>query len=256
MKELTALVPFRDDAAGIRRRNLTVVLRWLDAAGITTILCEHADVPAAHVQAAPGLRRTHAAAAGRPFNKAAACNAGFGGVTTPLIALVDADTFMSMSGFIECAQAVADDLDVVRPFGRLIELDEPTTEAVVSGLAALPVPAITPDDSRDGEYVPLCGGLVILRATAYERVGGMDESFEGWGGEDDALSAALRRSKLRCGVHQEHPAFHLAHPRSVESRYGHEHYARNRERARWWWEASEQEVEQAMAAGRRQLVAD
>lgn len=257
--DLTAIVPFRDDRGTVRRRNLDVILRWLAAAGIGTLLCEYADAPSRDLSHAPHAKHVFIASGVQPFSKARACNAGFRLVATPLIALVDADTFMPSAGFLECAEAVREGLDVVRPFGHLIDLDEQTSAAIArgeldAGAKFLPAEGVRQDGSRSGEHIPLCGGLVILRSMAYEAVGGMDETFEGWGGEDDALSAALLRSGLQCGIHDSHPAYHLAHPRTPESRYGHEYYARNRDRARWWHEADEGELAGAIAVGRQRLA--
>ena len=255
MNDLTAIVPYRGDAHGIRRRNLDVVLKWLTGAGIPTILAEHSDIPDVELHVPEGVRRLHVAAGDRPFNKASACNDGFLHAGTKFIALVDADTLMEMDAFLDCASAVRDDLDAVRPYGHLVELDEPTTIAVARD-AQLPAALRgARDDPRAGEQIPLCGGLVILRAAAYESVGGMDESFEGWGGEDDALSMALIRSGLRCGVHDTNTAFHLFHPRSPESRYGHPHYLRNRERAIWWHEAGAAEIAAETHDARERLAA-
>ena len=144
----------------------------------------------------------------------------------------------STDGTLEALQARLPELDEEAPHRILEYADLPEAE---SGAR---------DDSREGERIPLCGGIVVLASSAYESVGGMDESFEGWGGEDDALSAALGRAGLKCGILEVGAAFHLAHPRSMESRYGHAHYARNLERARWWHEASDNEIAEQVRTSR------
>lgn len=253
MNALTAVIPYRTDPQGVRRRNLEIILHWLESAGLPIVLSEHSDDPDPSLNLSQNVVRVHVAASGKAFNKAAACNAGFIQVTSALVALVDADTLMPMDAFLESAAAVPAELDVVRPYGRLIELDENATASIASG-APLPEGfSGERDDSRQGEHIPLCGGLVILRSSAYESVGGMDPTFQGWGGEDDALSAALIRTGLRCGINTSAPAFHLSHPRSVESRYGHEHYRDNLARAAWWHEAPDQELTNAITAGRESL---
>lgn len=253
MNDLTAVVPYRADADGVRRRNLHIVLHWLHSAGLNVILAEHSDAPDDAVDLPQSTVRVHVPAVGRAFNKAAACNAGFVQVTSALVALVDADTLMPMDAFLASAAAVQSDLDVVRPYGRLIELDESATASIASGAPLPEALSGERDDTREGEHIPLCGGLVILRTSAYESVGGMDPTFQGWGGEDDALSAALIRSGLKCGINTSAPAFHLSHPRSVESRYGHEHYRENLARAAWWHETPDHELRTAIAVGRELL---
>jgi predicted glycosyltransferase involved in capsule biosynthesis len=101
--------------------------------------------------------------------------------------------------------------------------------------------------------IPLCGGIVVVRAEAFERAGGMDETFVGWGGEDDALSTALMRTGSDCRILRATPAYHLWHDRDPAQRYRHPDYERNAARAQWWRTASDAEIELAVAAGRRRL---
>lgn len=254
MSELIAVVPYRADAQGTRQRNLTVVLGWLADGDIRTVLAEHSDVPDATLVLPDSVERVHIPAAGKPFSKAQACNAGFYAAASiahsPLIALVDADTLTALPTLLQCADSVRAGHDAVRPFGRLVELDEPTTAAVAAGAPLPDAPEGARSDDRAGEHIPLCGGIVVLRSEAYEAVGGMDTSFVGWGGEDDALSIALIRSGLTCGIRADGVAFHLAHPRPLASRYEHDRYTSNLARARWWHEASDEEIAAAMSAGK------
>lgn len=254
MRDLVAVVPYRAGRGHERRRNAHIVLHWLESAGIRTVVAEHADHADPDLRLPANAGHVFIPANGSDFSKAIACNAGFRIAQSPRIALVDADTLMPADTFLECAASL-EDFDVIRPFGRLVELDESTTEAIAAGAAFPDAPPGERDDDRTGEQIPLCGGLVIMRSQAYEAVGGMDEGFIGWGGEDDALSVALARREFRCGILDSAAAFHLAHPRTVESRYGHEHYDANRERARWWHEASVEELTSAMQAGAARLRA-
>lgn len=254
MTDVVAIVPYRADEQGFRRRNLEIVLAWLYEAAVPAFLIEHSDEPDIELELAMPVTRVHIPAIGRPFNKARACNAGFSHARATILALVDADTFVPKAALHASIEAVHGELDVVRPYGRLLELDEDATRAIGEGGPLPDAPPAARDDAREGERIPLCGGIAVLKSSAFESVGGMDERFEGWGGEDDALSVALTRAGLQCGILEQGAAFHLAHPRSVESRYGHAHYAGNLERARWWYEASEEEIARHMRASRERLI--
>lgn len=243
-----AIVPYRADEEGFRRRNLEVVLNWLASGAIPTVLVEHANQPDTQVRIPPGTERLHIQAEGRAFNKSAACNAGVVHVDEEIVVLVDADTLTSMRGLITCIEGVRREFELIRPFGSLVELDEAETERIANSGSLPRFDAGYRDDDRQGETIPLCGGMVVMRTSTYERVGGMDESFEGWGGEDDAFSAAAARSGVRRAILEQQVAFHLAHPRSTESRYLHPHYPRNLARARWWHEASDAQVAGAVEA--------
>lgn len=135
-----------------------------------------------------------------PFNKSWAMNVGFRHTVAPIVAFGDADLILPLPDTVAAIDSVANGYDAVDPFDRLVELTEPETVAVWSGGA---LPEVTPapgSNRRGGEYVPFCGGLFVIDRTAFARVGGYDERFAGWGGEDDALSVKLARMGLRCGV--------------------------------------------------------
>jgi hypothetical protein len=58
----------------------------------------------------------------------------------------------------------------------------------------------------------------------------MDESFHGWGGEDNAMSTKILRMTTRCAVAKEGVAFHLWHPRR-RPEADNAHYRANLQRA-------------------------
>jgi hypothetical protein len=55
-----------------------------------------------------------------------------------------------------------------------------------------------------------CGGSIAVLREAYERIGGMDESFVGWGGEDNEFCERART--LRVWPYAYLPFVHLWHP--------------------------------------------
>ena len=248
----TVIVPFRPDDAGDRTANLVAVLRWLDTMPVEVVVVQHGSelVPDSALPGAP--QYLHVASDG-PFSKAAACNAGYGVTSTPAIALVDADMLVDSRPFLGCVERVVGGVDVIRPFGHLIDLDPTASRRVADGVAPSALDLADMTSGRAGEVIPICGGVVILRADAFERAGGMDETFVGWGGEDDALGTALVRTGSDCRILTAGHGYHLWHERDGFERYRHLHYARNVERARWWRSASDADVERATEAGRRRL---
>ncbi len=79
-----------------------------------------------------------------------------------------------------------------------------------------------------------CGGLFLMRRGTYEDLGGFDERFLGWGGEDDAMTSKLSRLVKCSGVARNQIAYHLWHERSRASRYFHPHYQQNLARTKWY----------------------
>ena len=63
--------------------------------------------------------------------------------------------------------------------------------------------------------MPLCGGLVLFQRQVLAQLGGWDERFLGWGGEDDAMDVKVRRAGLRGIELRESRGFHLVHRRAV-----------------------------------------
>ena len=78
-----------------------------------------------------------------------------------------------------------------------------------------------------GEYICFCGGVFLMRKDKYLEIGGMDERFEGWGGEDDAMSIRMVKSDVTRLIRQHQIGFHLWHPRPKNDRYGHQKYLDN-----------------------------
>lgn len=251
----TAIVPFRPDPSGERDLHLRAVLRWLGSMPVDVVVVQHGPRPTPPPEPPGAIRYLHVASDG-PFSKAAACNAGYGVSSTAAIALVDADTLVDRGPFLGCVDRVVDGVDVIRPFGQLVELDREASRRVHDGVDPSDLDLGDTPPGRDGETIPICGGIVILRSDAFERAGGMDETFLGWGGEDDALSTALLRTGSDCRILSAGRAYHLWHPRDALERYGHPDYDRNAERARWWRDAPDAEIERAAAAGRRRWRSD
>ena len=54
------------------------------------------------------------------------------------------------------------------------------------------------------------GGSIAILKDAYERIGGMDEGFVGWGGEDNEFWE--RAQTLRLWPYAHLPLWHLWHP--------------------------------------------
>jgi predicted glycosyltransferase involved in capsule biosynthesis len=255
MEKFCAIVPYRNDGGSSRRRNAEIILRWLSSGGVPALLVEHSDSIDESLQVSMEATRIHLPAHGHDFNKSLACNAGVVEAKVPVVALVDADTFISMPRFLECLHAVQDEFEVIRPFGKLIELDESETQELAGGGEFPQARVIKGDEARRGERIPLGGGIVIIRTATFLGIGGMDESFEGWGGEDDAFTSVLTRTNAHRAILETEVAFHLNHPRLTESRYMHPNYEKNVARMKWWNDASNEEIDRAMRLGHERLIA-
>ena len=66
----------------------------------------------------------------------------------------------------------------------------------------------------------MCGGLVLFQRQSLALLGGWDERFLDWGGEDDAMDIKVRRAGLRGVMLKDSPGFHLAHRRAKRTHRG------------------------------------
>lgn len=240
MTALSVVVPYRGCPTGIRERNLRFVLGWLAALPVRVVVAEHAERASLAGSLASDVGYVHVPGSG-PFAKSVACNAGARETKSEVVAFVDGDMVLDPHAVLASAERCRRDMDAIRPFGWLVDLDADATAVAVASGAVPPLPAAPPgarSDRRGSERIPLCGGAFVIRRAAFEAAGGMDEEFAGWGGEDDALSIVLRRQGARCAVARRIPAVHLWHPR----RGGRPHdpdYAANVRRLRAWAECSD-----------------
>ena len=202
-----------------RLRNLHYVLRWLDRLPqLETLVVEQDDAPRLDAGQLPPSCRLRFVRSTAPFNKSWGFNVGFRATRADLFVFADADLLISHRHLTEALTACATQYEVVRPWADVVDLTEAETQALIAG--ALDAAAVNVPDrrgrSRVGEQPPLCGGVYVMRAEVYERLGGQDERFRGWGGEDDAMSMKVRALCPRVAVARGAVAYHLHHPRHAE----------------------------------------
>lgn len=251
---LTAVVPFRADDTGERTRNAQAIIDRLTAAQFQVILSESGLEQTNQLSLPESVERLFQVDEG-PFNKAKACNAGWAYAHSKVIAFVDADTYVNPAVLKAALKRIERTDEVIRPYGALVELTKEERGVFLSSgeLPTTESPEVS--DIRGHEVIPATGGIVILSRNRYLKAGGMDESFQGWGGEDDAFSTALRRSGSTLLTVRAEVAYHLWHPRSEADRYAHANYTQNAQRAAWWAQAADDEITEEMRRAASRLEA-
>jgi len=130
------------------------------------------------------VRYLHLPSAGadRMFSRASAFNAGAAVAGGKLLVLHDNDLLVSSGYAAEAARLAAAGYEVVNHKRFIFYLSEQATAACVAGGENPPrVDDMVPE--RVLENATGGGSLAIARE-AFDAIGGMDESFVGWGGED------------------------------------------------------------------------
>ncbi|HEY7146888.1 MAG TPA: glycosyltransferase family 2 protein [Streptosporangiaceae bacterium] len=220
------VIPFRDNEGGVRLRNLAACLHALRdqdyPASLTQVTVVETDTRPRWREVIEPLasRYLHAHKDG-DFNKSWTINVGLrsGGRpgapgTAELSCVLDADILVDRSFLTRNAARLAGPQQQAHlPFRWSLSLDEVSTDRAlrirVAGRAARVDEAVL----RGLLLREPPGGCLWARTALLHRIGGYDERFEGWGGEDDDMAARISQAAplARFGD----PLLHLNHPRPV-----------------------------------------
>ena len=187
---VVVLVPRRGDG-GWRDRLWAFCRRWWEAAHPewTIVEGDHLD---------------------GPFNRAAAVNAAARAAGEWDVAVVlDADVILHPETVARAVRDAHESGCAWLPFAQRCSLSRPATQRLLSGSLGWPIP-IKEAVERQAWNVSTC---VVVPRSAWDAVGGFDERFVGWGGEDDAFHAALAVTVGVCRGKGE--AWHLWHEASL-----------------------------------------
>lgn len=135
------------------------------------------------------------------FNRSASRNAAVEAARSyDAVVICDADFVPPLDAVEAALEGASRDGRLHQPFTEALYLTEPET---ASWLSAGQLP------NRSG--ADLTGGCFVISPESWLEAGGMDERFEGWGGEDDAFRIAAE-TLLGPRVHHEGVMPHLWHP--------------------------------------------
>lgn len=188
---ISVLVAFRETGDGHRTRLWEFVRRHLEQ-----------EFPEAEIVEASDDGRD-------PFNKSMAVNTAAARATGDVFYILDSDCYIPADQ-VRAAAALLDQVGWSRPWKRKLRMYQHTTERVLEqGLGAW-------DPRKEkAEHVnafPFSPPLLLRRET-YADVGGMDERYRGWGGEDTAFARVLWKMGYGLSVSPPGDCWHLWHPR-------------------------------------------
>lgn len=163
------------------------------------------------------------AEAGQPFSKSVAVNYGVRKSSGDVIVILDADGFVPAATILECAHRIRSARDQGNrlwfiPYRQFYRLTEAASARLLASDPAHPYEFPTPpwpEDILDTSGSQLGhwygAGIQILPREAFDIVGGWDERFRGWGGEDHA---AMRATDTLYWWHKTMPGqfLHVWHP--------------------------------------------
>ena len=230
MTALAAIIlTYRGEPTGHRHANLLTVLAFLAKTPEWPVIVVEQDIVPQLTEPLPHPRCSVLFAYNPgPFNKAWGFNVGarrFGG---PVLVFTDADLIVPEllpRAVTHCMNSV----QVVKPYRQVLDLSPEATQHLRAGDAKALEQTLHQAKSRtaQGEFAPLCGGAFAIRQKTFFALGGWDERFVGWGGEDDAFSFKVQRARLSTLEFDDVAALHLYHPRSQDSEANPAQYASN-----------------------------
>lgn len=189
--KISVLIPFKSDSGGYHDLNLSYVLKRY-----------HTMLPEAEVivgrSAEEGL-----------FNKAKVVNRAAELATGDLLIIADADVFFGTK-LIDKIMAIADQYPWIVPFDRCYRLTQEISQEITkTGEIVLPKQIHFNEVETIMNYTGALMNVVPRRS--FEKAGGMDERFCGWGEEDGSFAKAL---DTLAGKHyrMNEAIFHLWHP--------------------------------------------
>lgn len=146
-----------------------------------------------------------------PFNRSAAINTAAAAAGEWDVAVIaDGDSFVSTSQLATAVDTAARTHRITFAFNRFRYLDEAMSRRVRDGFPGDWMPGVrwTMNDT--------CSSQVVVSRTLWDRVGGFDEGFVGWGMEDIGFSLACQA--LGGGMERvDGDVWHLWHPVSPEN---------------------------------------
>ena len=162
-----------------------------------------------------------------PFSKSAAINDAASRATGDIFVIIDADGYFDVDAILLCAKKIRQNRKKHRrlwyvPYRQFYRLTEDASKRVLDSSPCDPLMFPTPPDpwdvqntsgSQHGHWYG--AGIQIMPREAFEEVGGWDERFRGWGGEDHAAMRAMDtlywRHKTLPGqfLHLWHPMHHV-----------------------------------------------
>jgi hypothetical protein len=192
-----------------RLPHLLVTLEGIAAqrgAGIECIVIEqdHVSQLAGRLPSWVRLLHTPTPSAGMPYCRSWAFNVGARIARGNVLVFHDNDMLVPSDYAAQIARRAASGWEVVNLKRFVFYLSQEHTAEVLAGRSALTdAPPSVIVQNLEG------GGSVAITREAFERIGGFDESFVGWGGEDNEFWE--RAQSLRCWRWGSLPIVHLWH---------------------------------------------
>lgn len=183
-----------------RLNNLKKVLDWINGFnGVDVILIEqdkHSKISHLNLKCRHIFLKSKMS-----YNKSWSFNVGTKLAKTDVICFGDADVIMDPLKLIESIKML-EKFEMVNPYETVSYLEAPQTNFPIEEILKV---------TNEGIKNSLCSGICIFRKNSIQRIGGWEESFLGWGAEDDFMS--IKVQNFISYKEMPNKAYHLFHYR-------------------------------------------
>jgi len=144
-----------------------------------------------------------------PYNRSWSFNIGLKHSNSNIIVCGDSDLVMNPNDFIKGLQALSE-YEMVSPYHSVVDLTPQESTLPLEQLVQI---NRVGRGEADNQKINISGGIAIFRRDALLRIGGWNEDFIGWGGEDDYQTIKVhhflkwKEMEARC--------FHLYHSKAA-----------------------------------------
>ncbi len=187
-----------------RLQNLKRVLEWINGFnGVEVLLIEqdtHSKIKNLNLKAKHIFVKSS-----MPYNRSWAFNIAMKYANSPLLVFGDSDLVMNPNEFIEGLKALQE-YDMVSPYYSVVDLNQQESGLDFNQILQINRPG---RGENDNQKINISGGIAMFRREAISAIGGWNEDFIGWGGEDDFQTMKVKsflkwtELKYRC--------YHLYH---------------------------------------------
>ena len=196
--QVLVVIPFRDRTPeAARLRNLLACLRALQDQSLgrgdyRVCVVESDTEPRWRETIAPVVDDYVFAAKPGTFNKSWTVNVGVAQVAAPLLCILDADALVDRDFLARNTERFArPGTGAFLPFRDLSYLDAASSDRAIAARCMQGEADVSPSELRSFVVYRSPGVCVWLRRDVFTAVRGMDERYEGWGGEDMAFVMRL-----------------------------------------------------------------
>lgn len=215
--KFTFIIAYRDNAQ--RLQNLTRVLEWVNSFDKVEVIIVEQDnyskicnlkLKAKHIFTKSNTL----------FNKSKAFNIGLKQATSDIIVFGDSDLIMEHISFLNGLDSL-NDFEMCNPYFKSIDLNQEESSLPFERIFEIERLGRAETDVHKFA-LPICGGICMFRKEAIKKIGGWNEDFVGWGGEDDFQDIKVKNFLSRTDLDSK--CFHLYHEAVVPDK---KHYKKN-----------------------------